>query len=152
MKAFEAKNRQARFDYHIEDECEAGLVLEGWEVKAILAGQANFASGGAFIRLRGGEAWLEAMHVTPLKGTQHGLLQEYNPVRSRKLLLKRTELAKLTRRVAERGYTIVPLALVQRRTLKLVIGLAKGKKQHDKRETVKQRDLAREEARDIAAR
>ena len=141
------ENRQARHLYTIEDTLEAGLVLEGWEVKAMLGGRANFNGGGAFIRFIGGEAFVDAMTITPLLEHHQGLLAPREPNRLRKLLLTKHELEKLGRKVAERGYTVVPLAVVRRRTLKLVIGLARGKKQHDKRETLKQRDLMRAAAR-----
>lgn len=141
------ENRQARHNYFIDDTMTAGLKLEGWEVKAIRAGRANFNGGGAFIRFTGGEAWLEAMTITPLREANFGLLEERKPNRERKLLLKRSELDKLGKRVAERGYTIVPLAVLDGRHFKLQIGIAKGKKQHDKRETLKQRDLIRALAR-----
>jgi len=141
------ENRQARHLYTIESTLEAGMVLEGWEVKSMLSGRAHFNGGGAFVRLVGGEAWLDAMTVTPAAEHAQGLLVAREPQRRRKLLLTKAELARLQRRVVERGYTVVPLAVVRRRKLKLVIGLAKGKKKHNKRETIKQRDLARERAR-----
>lgn len=145
------ENRQARHRYFIEERLEAGVVLEGWEVKAILAGRANFNGGGAFIRITNGEAWLESMTITPLLMANMGRLAPRTPARARKLLLSRAELTKLSRKVAERGYTIVPLevTLSTKKKLKLQIGLAKGKNHADKRETVKQRDLARELSREI---
>jgi SsrA-binding protein len=146
------ENRQARHLYHIEESLEAGLVLEGWEVKAILAGRANFNGGGAFIRIRDGEAWLEAMTITPLPMSSQGLLHTLQPSRARKLLLHRAELAKLGRKVAERGYTVVPLEVTRDRKLKLRIGLAKGKNVADKRETLRSRDLDREVQRELAGR
>lgn len=138
-----AQNRQARYNYFIEDTVLAGMVLEGWEVKAILAGRANFGAGGAYVRLVGGEAFLEAFSITPLPQTALGLLAERHPARPRKLLLCRAELNKLARTVTQRGYTIVPLAIHRGKKLKLELGLARGKKQYDKRETIKARDLAR---------
>lgn len=141
------ENRQARHLYHIEDTFKAGIVLEGWEVKSILSGRANFNGGGAFIKFINGEAWLEAMTITPLLSTNQGLLGQREATRARKLLLNRTELSKLMKRVVA-GYTVVPLAVERERKLKVIIGLAKGKKQHDKRETIKQRDLTRSMARE----
>lgn len=138
-----AQNRQARHNYFIEDTFLAGMVLEGWEVKAILAGRANFGAGGAYVRLMAGEAFLEGFSITPLPQATLGLLAERLPARSRKLLLSRAELNKLARNVIKQGYTIVPLAVQRNKKLKLEIGLARGKKQHDKRETIKARDLAR---------
>lgn len=148
MKAF-LENRQARHNFFIDDTLTAGLKLEGWEVKAIRAGRANFNGGGAFIRFNNGEAWLDAMTITPLPQAHQGLLDERKPGRARKLLLTRAELTKLGRRVAERGFTVVPLAVMDGRTFKLQIGLAKGKKLHDKRETIKARDLSRAAARGL---
>ncbi|KVP96828.1 hypothetical protein WJ97_13190 [Burkholderia ubonensis] len=144
------ENRQARHLYSIEESLEAGLALEGWEVKAILAGRANFNGGGAFIRMSGGEAWLEAMTITPLPMANKGLLSPLEPARARKLLLHSAELTKLSRKVAERGYTVVPLEVVRGRKLKLKIGLAKGKNKADKRETIKERDLNRETQRELS--
>lgn len=146
------ENRQARHLYSIEESMEAGLVLEGWEVKAILAGRANFNGGGAFVRVENGEAWLEGMTITPLPMANQGLLAQHTPGRARKLLLHASELTKLSRRVAERGYTVVPLAVARGRKLKLNIGLAKGKNVADKRNTIKQRDLTREIQRDLTGR
>ncbi|KWA84289.1 hypothetical protein WL29_23315 [Burkholderia ubonensis] len=146
------ENRQARHLYFIEESLEAGLVLEGWEVKAILAGRANFNGGGAFVRMSGGEAWLEAMTITPLPMSNQGLLSRQEPARARKLLLHSAELTKLTRKVAERGYTVVPLEVIRGRKLKLKIGLAKGKNVADKRETIKKRDLGREIQRELSSR
>lgn len=146
------ENRQARHLYSIEESMEAGLVLEGWEVKAILAGRANFNGGGAFVRMENGEAWLESMTITPLPMANQGLLAQHSPGRARKLLLHASELTKLSRRVAARGYTVVPLAVVRGRKLKLTIGLAKGKNHADKRNTIKQRDQARDVQRELAGR
>lgn len=144
-------NRQARHLFTIEDTFEAGLILEGWEVKSILAGRANFNGGAAFIKLINGEAFLDALTITPQATSALGLLAVREPNRLRKLLLNKSELVKLERRVKERGYTVVPLALTLNGKLKLTIGLAKGKKLADKRETLKQRDIARDTARDLKA-
>ncbi len=146
------ENRQAYHSYRVEDTLEAGLVLEGWEVKAILAGRANFNGGGAFIRIADGEAWLDSMTITPTVEADKGLLVSLQPNRARKLLLTRHELDKLSAKVAQKGYTVVPLELVRRRKFKLKIGLAKGKTHADKRETIKTRDQQREVQREFAAR
>lgn len=141
-----AENRKARHDYHIEDTYLAGLMLEGWEVKSILAGRGNFGMGGAFVVIKGGEAFLEGTHLTPIQDVQRSHIDKPNPVRTRKLLLTRHELDKLQDRVTKRGYTIVPLAIQREgegKKLKLLIGLAKGKKQYDKRADQKARDLER---------
>lgn len=139
-----AENRQARHQYFIEDEIEAGIVLEGWEVKAILAGQANFSGGTAFVRIENNEAFVEALAITALNYSQQGLLQETPPMRAKKLLLHKEEIVKLKKKVSEKGYTVVPLALTKERKIKVLIGLAKGKKLVDKRDTLKERDQKRE--------
>jgi SsrA-binding protein len=144
-------NRQARHLFHLEDTFEAGIMLQGWEVKSILAGQANFNGGGAFIRLIDGEAFLDALTVTPLAQALKGGFTDLQPIRLRKLLMHKTELTKLQRRVSERGYTVVPLALTYNGKLKVQLALAKGKQLHDKRDAVKQRDQSRDMARDLRA-
>ena len=139
-----AENRRARFDYFIEERLEAGLALEGWEVKALRAGKAQITE--AYVYLREGEVFLLGAHITPLKTTSTHVSAD--PTRTRKLLLKRSEIAHLIGSVERKGYTIVPLELYwQRGKAKLRIGLAKGKKQHDKRATEKERDWARDKAR-----
>lgn len=143
------ENRQARHLYFIENTFDAGLILEGWEVKSILAGQASFNGGGAFVKIIAGEAFIESLTITPLANTNKGLLLDRKPSRTRKLLLKKTELNKLSKKVAERGYTVVPLSIFYNGKLKIQIGLAKGKNVADKRSTVKERDLKREIARQI---
>ena len=145
-----AHNRQARHLYHIEDTLEAGLVLKGWEVKAIRAGQAAFGGGAAYVQFKGGEAFVQAMTITPLKQAMLGFLPEESPQQPRKLLLHRAQLDKWRERVEQRGYTVVPLELVDAgRSLKLVIGLAKGKLKADKRETLKNKDVERDIARAV---
>jgi SsrA-binding protein len=139
-----AENRRARFDYFIEERYEAGLALEGWEVKAMRAGRAQLAE--AYVYLRGGEAFLIGAHLTPLRTTSTHVPAD--PVRTRKLLLNYSELQGLIGAVERRGYTIVPLELYWKNgRAKLQIGLAKGKKQHDKRAVEKDRDWQRNKAR-----
>jgi SsrA-binding protein len=139
-----AENRKARFDYFIEDRFEAGLALQGWEVKSMRAGRAQLAE--AYVYVRGGEAFLIGAHVSPLKTTSTHIVAD--PVRTRKLLLNRSELNRLIGAVERRGYTIVPLDLHWKAgRAKLEMGLAKGKKQHDKRATEKERDWQRDKAR-----
>lgn len=139
-----AENRRARFDYFIEERYEAGLVLEGWEVKALRAGKAQITE--AYVFLRNGEVFLTGAHLTPLKTTSTHVIAE--PTRTRKLLLNKREIAHLVGAVERKGYTIVPLELYwQRGKAKLRIGLAKGKQQHDKRATEKDRDWSRDKAR-----
>ena len=144
-------NRQARHLYLIEDTFTAGLMLKGWEVKSILAGQANFNGGGAYVSVKDGEAFIQSMSITPLLTARKGLLEELDPQRQRKLLMNRSELNRLSKRVGEKGYTVVPLALTYNGKLKLEIGLAKGKNLADKREATKQRDIKRDMAREIRA-
>jgi SsrA-binding protein len=139
-----AENRKARFDYFIEDRFEAGLALQGWEVKALRAGRAQLTEG--YVYVRGGEAFLIGAHISPLNTTSTHVVAD--PVRTRKLLLNRSELQRLIGAVERRGYTIVPLDLHWKNgRAKLEMGLAKGKKQHDKRATEKERDWQRDKAR-----
>lgn len=135
------KNRRAFYDYFIEDRYEAGLVLEGWEVKAIRSKGMQIAE--AYVRLIKGEFYLVGAHVTPL--VQASTHVHPDPTRTRKLLLRRSEVSKLVGKIEQRGYTIVPLNLhYLRGRIKLEIGTAKGKKQYDKRQAIKERDLDRE--------
>ena len=139
-----AENRRARFDYFIEERYEAGLVLEGWEVKALRAGKAQITESHVFVR--DGEVFWIGAHINPLKTTSTHVIAD--PARTRKLLLNHSEIAHLIGAVERKGYTIVPLELYwQRGKAKIRIGLAKGKKQHDKRETEKERDWTRDKAR-----
>lgn len=139
-----AENRRARFDYFIEERLEAGLVLEGWEVKALRAGKAQITESHVYVR--NGEAFITGAHINPLTTTSTHVIAD--PTRTRKLLLNKSEIAHLIGAVERKGYTIVPLELYwQRGKAKIRIGLAKGKKQHDKRETEKERDWSRDKAR-----
>jgi SsrA-binding protein len=139
-----AENRKARYDYFIEERLEAGLVLEGWEVKSMRAGKAQIAEG--YVYLKNGEAFLFGAQITPLNTTSTHVTVE--PKRTRKLLLSKAELSRLLGSVEREGYTMVPLDLHWKNgRAKLEIGLAKGKKQHDKRATEKDRDWQRDKAR-----
>lgn len=139
-----AENRKARFDYFIEERYEAGLVLQGWEVKAMRAGRAQLKE--AYVHLRGGEAFLIGAHLSPLPSTSSHVVAD--PVRTRKLLLNQSELNGLIGAVERKGYTLVPLELYWKAgRAKLQVGLAKGKKQHDKRAVDKDRDWERDKAR-----
>ena len=139
-----AENRKARFDYFIEQRYEAGLALEGWEVKSLRAGRAQLQE--AYVYVRGGEAFLIGAHLSPLPSASSHVIAD--PVRTRKLLLNRSELDGLVGAVERRGYTLVPLELYWKHgRAKLAVGLAKGKKQHDKRATEKERDWRRDKAR-----
>ena len=139
-----AVNRRARHDFFIEDTFEAGLALEGWEAKSLREGRAQLAE--AYVTLRNGEAWLIGAHFSPLKTTASHL--KADPTRSRKLLLHRRELDRLTGAVERKGYALVPLNLHWHKgRAKLDVGLAKGKKQHDKRAADKDRDWQRQKER-----
>jgi SsrA-binding protein len=136
-------NKKAFFDYFIEERYEAGLVLEGWEVKALRAGRAQLKEG--YVVIRNGELFLIGTHISPLQTASTHVNPD--PVRTRKLLLKADEIHKLIGKVEQRGYTLVPLNLHYKNgRVKCEIGLAKGKKMHDKRETEKKRDWQREKA------
>jgi len=137
-------NKKAFHDYFIEERYEAGLVLEGWEVKAIRAGRAQLKE--AYVVLRKGELFLIGAHISPL--TTASTHVKPDPVRTRKLLLHEAEIRKLIGLVERVGYALVPIDLhYSRGRIKLNVGLAKGKKQYDKRETEKKRDWEREKAR-----
>lgn len=137
-------NKKAFHDYFVEERYEAGLVLEGWEVKAIRAGRANIKE--AYVVLKGAEPFVIGMHVSPLATASTHVKPD--PTRSRKLLLNAEEIRKLIGKVEQRGYTLVPLDLhYAKGRVKLQIGLAKGKKQYDKRATEKERDWQREQQR-----
>lgn len=139
-----ADNRKARHDYHIEQQFEAGIVLEGWEVKSLRAGRAQLKE--SYVIVKKGEAWLIGAHISPLKSASTHI--EPDPIRSRKLLLNRRELNRLQAAVSQKGYTIVPIDLHwNHNCVKLDIALAKGKHQYDKRETSKEKDWERERAR-----
>jgi SsrA-binding protein len=136
-----AENKKAFFDYFIEDRYEAGLVLHGWEVKAIRAGRAQLKEG--YVVLQKGAFYLIGSHISALPEASTHVNPD--PVRTRKLLLNQSEIDKLIGKVEQRGYTVVPLNLHYKGPhIKLEIGLAKGKKQHDKRATEKDRDAKRE--------
>ncbi|MGN6390605.1 MAG: SsrA-binding protein SmpB [Burkholderiaceae bacterium] len=137
-------NKKAFHDYFIEERHEAGLVLEGWEVKSIRAGRVQLKE--AYVIIRHAEVFLFGAHISPLPTASTHI--QPDPVRTRKLLLKGEEIAKMIGKVERAGYTMVPLNLhYQRGRVKCEIGLAKGKKQHDKRESEKQRDWKREQNR-----
>lgn len=139
-----AVNRRARHDYFIEDRIEAGLTLEGWEVRSLRNGRAQIAE--AYVVLRRGEAWLLGAHIPPLPSASTHIVTD--PTRTRKLLLHRHEIDRLIGATERRGYTVVPLQLYwQRGRAKLEIGLAKGKRKHDKRADEKEKDWERERQR-----
>jgi SsrA-binding protein len=136
-------NRRARYEYHILESLEAGLVLTGTEVKSVRAGGASLSE--AYARIRDGEAWLVGMHIPPYK---EGSFANVEPTRPRKLLLHKEQIANLQGRVSEKGLTIVPLRLYFTRGMaKVQLGLARGKKLWDKRADVAKREVEREIAR-----
>lgn len=144
-----ALNKRSRYDYHIEDRLEAGLSLLGWEVKSMREGRVQFAD--SYVFLRDGEAFLVGTRIDPLPTVSMHLNPE--PMRSRKLLLHRRELDRLTGLVEQRGKTIVPTALYWKHgKAKVEIGVATGKKQHDKRKTIKDRDWERQKGRIMKGR
>lgn len=135
-----ATNRQAFHDYFVQEKLEAGIVLRGTEVKSLREGRANLKESYAVVRK--GEAWLLNCHISPYS---HGNLNNHDPLRDRKLLLHREEIRRLERGTRLSGFTLVPLRLYLRKgRVKVELGLAKGKKLYDKRESIKQRDLDRE--------
>ncbi|MGB5210908.1 MAG: SsrA-binding protein SmpB [Gammaproteobacteria bacterium] len=139
-----AQNKKARHDFFIEDAYEAGLALEGWEVKAMRAGRAQLKE--AYVSIRGSEAWLLGSHISPL--TSASTHVQADPTRTRKLLLHRRQLDNLIGLVERKGYTLVPLRLYWKAgKAKLEVGLAMGKKQHDKRATDRDRDWKRQKER-----
>lgn len=139
-----ALNRRARHDYILEQRFEAGLVLQGWEVKSLRAGKAQL--NDSYVHLKNGEAWLFNTLITPLATVSTHFTPE--PTRSRKLLLTQRQLSQLFGAVNREGYTLIPLALYWKKNyVKVEIALAKGKKLYDKRETEKQRDWDRQKQR-----
>jgi len=136
------ENKKAFFDYFIEERYEAGIVLEGWEVKAIRAGRAQIKEG--YVILKQGAFHLIGAHISALPEASTHVNPD--PVRTRKLLMNKDEISKLIGKVEQRGYTVVPLNLhFSKGMVKLEIGLAKGKKQHDKRDAEKEKDWKREQ-------
>ena len=137
-------NKKAFHDFFVEEKYEAGIVLEGWEVKAIRAGRVQIKE--AYVIVKNGEIWLLGMHITPLSEASTHVHPD--PVRTRKLLLHEREIAKLIGKVERAGYTLVPVDLhYTRGRVKVEIGLAKGKKLHDKRATEQDKDWKREQGR-----
>jgi SsrA-binding protein len=135
-----AENRKARHDYFIEDEYEAGMVLKGTEVKSLRQGRANLKD--SYAKIRSGEVWVHQMHISPYPFAYY---DNHDPVRIRKLLLHDYEIKKLSVKLNERGYSLIPLRLYFREgKVKMLLGLAKGKRQYDKRVSLRQRDQKRD--------
>ena len=137
----EIRNRSVYYEYFIDDTYTAGMVLLGTEVKSLRAGKANF--NDSYCIFQGGELWIKSFHISEYS---HGTVNNHDPVRERKLLLNKKELRKIGGKLKEKGYTIVPLRLFSNEAnlIKIEIGLARGKKLHDKRDSIKQRDTDRE--------
>ena len=144
-----AVNKKARYEYLIEDTFEAGLVLQGWEVKSLRAGKLNLTE--SYVLLKDGEAWLLGANIAPLNTASTHITPD--PTRTRKLLLNKRELSKIVGEVAKQGATCIPLKVFWKRGLaKCDIGLGKGKKLHDKRDTEKKRDWDRQKQRIMRGR
>jgi SsrA-binding protein len=136
-----AKNRKARHDYHIEDTYEAGLVLMGSEIKSIRDNRVSLQEG--YVQERGGELWLVNVHIAPYD--QASIFGHEDPLRPRKLLLHRREIAQIGARIRERGYTVVPTMIyLSKGRAKVEIALARGKHNYDKRDTIAKRDADRQ--------
>jgi SsrA-binding protein len=143
-----ANNRRAYHDYFIDDKLEAGLVLTGTEIKSIREGRVNLRDG--YVRIADGEAWLTNVHIAPY---EQGNRYNHEPLRDRKLLLHRDEIASLIGRARQRGYTIIPLQLyLKRGRAKIELGLARGKKQYDKRASIAEREAQRDIDRALRSR
>jgi SsrA-binding protein len=133
-------NRKARHEYEIQESVEAGLVLLGSEVKSLRAGRANL--NDAYALVKGGEIWISGMHISPY---EKSTIQKPDPLRERKLLLKKKEIRKLSRRVEEKGFTLVPLRLYfKKNRVKVELAVARGKRLYDKKEAIARRDVQRD--------
>jgi SsrA-binding protein len=135
-----ADNRRAQYDYAIEERLEAGLSLTGTEIKSLRAGHANLRDG--YARVEKGQAWLRGVHISPWSHSAH---DNHEPLRPRKLLLHKGEIAFLERGTSENGYTIVPLRIYTKNgRAKVELGLARGKRRYEKRQVIKEREAQRE--------
>ena len=137
----ELKNRQAFYEYFIDDTFTAGMALVGTEVKSLRAGKCSF--NDSYCLLNKGEVYIRSLHIAEYS---HGTVNNHDPIRERKLLLNRREIKKIEGKIKEKGYTIIPLKIFfnEKNMVKIEIGLARGKKLHDKRDTIRQRDTERE--------
>lgn len=137
----EIKNRSAYHEYFIDTKYEAGMVLLGTEVKSIRTGKVSF--NDSYCLVHKGEIWIKSLHIAEYS---HGNLNNHDPVRDRKLLLQKREISKIEAKLKEKGYTLIPLRMFinEKNLVKIEIGLARGKKLHDKRESIKQKDVERE--------
>jgi SsrA-binding protein len=137
----EIKNRSAYHEYFIDTKYEAGMVLLGTEVKSIRGGKVSF--NDSYCLIQKGEIWIKSLHIAEYS---HGNVNNHDPVRDRKLLLQKREISKIETKLKEKGYTLIPLRMYinEKNLVKIEIGLARGKKLHDKRESIKQKDVERE--------
>ena len=137
----EIKNRSAYHEFFIDAKYEAGMVLLGTEVKSIRNGKVSF--NDSYCLLNKGEIWIKSLHIAEYS---HGNINNHDPVRDRKLLLKKREITRIESKLKEKGYTLIPLRMYfnEKSLVKIEIGLAKGKKLHDKRDSIKQKDVERE--------
>ena len=137
----EIKNRSAFHEYFIDNKYVAGIILTGTEVKSLRTGKASF--NDSYCMIHKGEMWIKSLHIAEYS---HGTVNNHDPIRDRKLLLEKREIKKIDAKLKEKGYTLIPLRLFfnEKNLVKVEIGLAKGKKLHDKRETIKKRDVERE--------
>lgn len=143
-----AKNKQAFFNYIVEEKFEAGIVLVGTEVKSVKNGKFSFTD--SYARIKNGELWLLGLHISPY---DFGNIHNHDPLRDRKLLVHKQEIKRLSRKIDEKGLTLVPLRFyLKNGIVKVEIGICKGKKVHDKRESIKQKDLKREAERELKGR
>ena len=135
-----AQNRKAHFNYDIEDSIECGIVLEGTEVKSVRSGNISFPD--AFADIQNGEIWLKSFHITPYV---YSSIFNHDPDRPKKLLLHRDEIKRLTRKVEEKGFTLIPLDIyLKNGKIKIQLGICKGKKLFDKRSDIRERDMKRD--------
>lgn len=137
----ELKNRQAYYDYFIDIKYDAGIVLLGTEVKSLRQGKASF--NDSYCIIHKGEVWVKSLHIAAYS---HGTINNHDPLRDRKLLLEKREIRKIESKLKEKGYTLIPLRIYfnEKNLAKMEIGLARGKKKHDKRESIRQKDAERE--------
>ncbi|HNC38754.1 MAG TPA: SsrA-binding protein SmpB, partial [Chitinophagaceae bacterium] len=137
----ELKNRQATYEYFIDTRYEAGMILLGTEVKSLREGKASF--NDSYCLLHKGELWLKSFHIAEYS---HGTVNNHEPLRDRKLLLQKREIKRIEGKLKEKGFTLIPLRVffTEKGLAKMEIGLAKGKKMHDKRDSIKQKDAERE--------
>ncbi|MDE6718533.1 MAG: SsrA-binding protein SmpB [Treponemataceae bacterium] len=140
-----AENKKARFNYFVEDSIECGVALEGTEVKSVKSGNISFSD--SFAEIINGEIWLKNFHISEYAFSS---VFNHNPARSKKLLLHREQIKRLIRKTEEKGYTLIPLDVyLKNGRVKISLGVCKGKKLFDKRETIKSRDIERDVARDF---